>query len=363
MLLLVLSDLHLGKGRYLKNGQVNILEDFFEDDRFYEFVDYYSSGRYYLQNVHIVLNGDILNLIQIDIDGIFTHIIDEDHTVNALNKIHKGHKAFFEGIKLFLSRPNKKLTYIIGNHDAGADFKKFQKRFNEIVSGEVEFCFNKNIHNIHIEHGHRFEVVNTVPPKSYYIDGPFGKKILNLPWGSLFCIWILPILKKDRPHIDKVRPMNSYIKWTLIHDFLFFIKMFRIVLNYFFRTQFDEYTKQNRNFKTTIKLLKQITIFPKYARMAKKILKKNPSLHTVIMGHTHVKEWRRFPGNKYYFNTGTWNPIPSVDAAQFEDNTKLTYAFIEVDSKSESIIKASLNTWQGQWRPFTQEISTGNDSK
>ena len=34
MLVLVLSDFHLGKGRYLKNGQLNLLEDFFEDERF-----------------------------------------------------------------------------------------------------------------------------------------------------------------------------------------------------------------------------------------------------------------------------------------------------------------------------------------
>ena len=46
MLILIMSDFHLGKGKFLKNGQKNILEDFFEDDRFIELVDYYSKGKF-----------------------------------------------------------------------------------------------------------------------------------------------------------------------------------------------------------------------------------------------------------------------------------------------------------------------------
>ena len=64
MLVIVCSDLHLGKGKFLKNGQLNILEDFFEDERFKEFCEFFSSGKYYWAEVHLVLNGDILNLIQ-----------------------------------------------------------------------------------------------------------------------------------------------------------------------------------------------------------------------------------------------------------------------------------------------------------
>ena len=36
MHILILSDLHLGKGRFLRNGQVNLLEDFYEDEKFFE---------------------------------------------------------------------------------------------------------------------------------------------------------------------------------------------------------------------------------------------------------------------------------------------------------------------------------------
>lgn len=44
---LVVSDFHIGKGSYLQNGEFNILEDFFEDDHFYEFCEYFSTNEYH----------------------------------------------------------------------------------------------------------------------------------------------------------------------------------------------------------------------------------------------------------------------------------------------------------------------------
>ncbi len=356
MYIIALSDFHLGKGQFLKNGQLNILEDFDEDDRFIEFLDFYSAGKNYWTPIHLVLNGDILNLIQIDINGVYTHVIDEDHVINALNRIVDGHVSFFNGLTDFLSRPNKKITYIIGNHDAGMGFTKVQERFREIVGAGVKFAFSENIAGVHVEHGHRFEVINAVDRSRYFIEGPNGKKILNLPWGSLFCVSLLPKLKKERPYIDKVRPMSGYIKWTFFHDPIFFWRICFILLRYFIVTSLSAYTKHNGNFRTTFGLLKQITIYPSFGKKAKRILKRDRNIHTVILGHTHLNEWRKFPEQKYYFNTGTWNSIPSVDAALHESNTKLTYVLIDINEKNHHVNSAALKVWHGKWRPFRDEI-------
>lgn len=356
MILIVLSDLHLGKGRYLKNGQINILEDFTEDEKFYELCEFYSKGEFEQEDVHLILNGDVLNLIQVDVDGVFSHIIDDQLTVRQIDAIVRGHPKFFEGLRRFLRSPKKKISYVIGNHDAGMAFEKAQVAFRQYV-GEVDFCFTTNIGGVHIEHGHRFEIINTVPSSKYFMDGPNGKLILNLPWGSLFCISLLPLLKKDRPLIDKVRPLSAYVKWCLIHDFPFFIRLAKLVSSYIIQTNFDEYIKQNRNFKTTISILKQITIYPSYGRKAKSILSRNYDLHTVVMGHTHVLEWLRFPENRYYFNCGTWNSIPSLDAGMQESSTKLTYCMLKVDTDKNELITGSINQWHGTWRPFREEMS------
>lgn len=358
MIILVLSDLHLGKGKYLKNGQLNLLEDFLEDEKFYDFCDYYSRGDYEKEEVHLVLNGDILNLIQIDIDGVFNSIIDEEVTVKAIDLIVKGHPRFFEGLRRFLKSPNKKMTYVIGNHDSGMAFRDAQVAFRRYVGPSVDFCFNMDLHGVHVEHGHRFEVVNTVPDLKYFMEGPNGKTILNLPWGSLFCINLLPILRKDRPNIDKVRPLASYIRWCFFYDFSFFVKMTKIMMRYLLISNLDENVRENRNIKTSLTILKQVTIYPLYGKKARAILRKFPHIHTVIMGHTHVQEWERYPENRYYFNTGTWNSIPNLDAGQMEISTRFTYVLVKVDKETNSLITGTINTWQGQWKPFKEEVST-----
>lgn len=356
MLILALSDFHLGAGRFLENGQVNIFEDFDEDEKFTEFLEYYSTGTYYFSDVNIVLNGDIFNFIQMEVNGEFTHLQTEDHICTMLSDIIKGHPLFFEGIKKYLARPNKKLTYVIGNHDIGMVFEKAQELFNKTVEGEIEFTHQYTHCGVLIEHGHRFEPINTVPRSKLLIDGPGEKPILNLPWASLFCIYLLPRLKEMRPFIDKVRPLSLYIKWTLLHDFRFFVFLCWRVFLYITRTQFSPYGKYNKNFKISPKQVFNIAVHPKYEKNAKRIFAIRPDVKVVIMGHTHITEWRRFKDGRLYFNTGTWNQVPSIDAALHKHISNLTYVVVEVNEKKKSIIKAHLNIWQGKWRPYREEL-------
>ena len=351
---LIVSDLHLGKGQYLENGQLNVLEDFHEDIRFVEFLEFFSSGKYANAPIHLILNGDILNLIQIDRLGVYSHILSEQDSIINLEKIIQGHPLFFEGLKKFLKCNKKKITYIIGNHDANLLWQGPQERLRQEIGENLDIKMDLQIDGIHFEHGQRFEAINAISSSKYFIEGPNKTEILNLPWGSLFCILILSVLKKDRPHIDKVRPLSGYIRWTIIHDFKFFIKMAKIVLSYFYRTRLNAYTKSNRNFFTSIGILKSITIFPNYEKQAKRILKKNQHINMVIMGHTHLSEWRKFPENKYYFNSGTWNPIPSMNAGMHASNHELTYLHIHM--KKETILSSSINTWHGKWRPFHEKL-------
>jgi UDP-2,3-diacylglucosamine pyrophosphatase LpxH len=358
MLTLILSDFHLGKGKFLENGQVNIFEDFDEDEKFAEFLDFYSTGTYYFSDINVVLNGDIFNLIQMDVDGVFTHLLTEANIVKMVEEIIEGHPVFFQAIRKFLSRPNKKMVYVIGNHDIGMCFEKAQERFIEEVGGDVEFSHQYISHGVLIEHGHRFEAINTVPRSKLIIPGPNNTPILNLPWASLFCIYLLPKLKEIRPYIDKIRPLSVYVKRTIFHDFQFFVYLAWSVSLYCIRTQFRPYGKYNKNFKMSLRRLLTTAIHPKYEKNAKRVLATRPDVKIVVMGHTHITEWRRFKDGKLYFNTGTWNQVPSVDAAQHKNLTSLTYVCIEINEKKGTIKNAYMNVWQGKWRPFREDVVT-----
>jgi UDP-2,3-diacylglucosamine pyrophosphatase LpxH len=358
MLILVLSDMHLGKGKFLPNGQLNILEDFDEDEKFIEFIEHYSSASYYFSEVHLVLNGDILNLIQMDVDGVFSHLITEDMTVTMLKNIIAGHTGYFDALKKFISRPNKKITYVIGNHDFPMVWPKAQELMKSVVGEEMRFEHQFETMGVLIEHGHRFEPINSVPRSKFFIQNKHGEVMLNLPWGSLFCLYLLPVLKKERPHFDKVRPLSSYIKWSFLHDFKFFMKLAFTVIKYIFRTQFPPYINTNSNFKTTLKVLRQISVYPKYDKYAKRIFATRPDVNMVIMGHTHIAEWRRFPEGRVYLNCGTWNSVPSMDIGLHKHINQLTYVAIEINDKMGKIKNAYLNIWNGKWKPFKEEVST-----
>jgi UDP-2,3-diacylglucosamine pyrophosphatase LpxH len=358
MLSLILSDFHLGRGKFLEDGNINIFEDFEEDEKFSEFLDHYSTGTYYFSDVNVILNGDIFNLIQMDVNGIFTHLLTEDNIVQMVEEIIKGHPLFFEAIRKFLSRPNKQLTYVFGNHDIGMVFQRAQEVFKKEVGGNVEFTHQFVANGVWVEHGHRFEPINTVPRKKLIIDGPGGIPILNLPWASLFCIYLLPKLKEIRPFIDKVRPLSLYVQFTIFHDFRFFLYLIWMVFGYLIRTQFKPYGRFNKNFKMSPRQLLKIAIHPKYDTNAKRILATRPDVKVVVMGHTHIIEWRRFKDGRLYFNTGTWNPVPSVDAAQHQSITNLTYVSIDINEKKNTIVSAKQNVWKGKWRPYTENVVT-----
>ena len=84
----------------------------------------------------------------------------------------------------------------------------------------------------------------------------------------------------------------------------------------------------------------------------RKLMRKHPHVHTVIMGHTHLRKVRRFGRNKTYINTGTWTNLISLDIANPGVNTDLSYATVEYTDDGHPP-RAQLRAWEGYrdlWR-------------
>lgn len=338
MKVLVISDLHLGTGAYLEDGQRNILEDFEKDNEFAELLEFYSEDDFYDEEVHLILNGDIFNLIQIKYDGEFTHLITEKRVVDGLERIYEGHKKFFEALRLFARRPNKKIFYVIGNHDHPIVFKKAQERFSKFIDHDVTFSFSYFQNGLYIEHGHRFEYQNNFTRPIIEHD---GEKIANLPWGSLFVLYLLPKLKKKRPHIDKVRPLSRYIKNTLFNDTRFFLELCWIVISFVLKTQTKKFVLSNPNFKMGWTLLSNMSVNKTSDSDIIDLFKEKEAAQVIVVGHSHIAEWRKFDGGKVYINSGTWNDIPSLDVGIRADIHKKSYVYFEVDKENKKNKKSA----------------------
>lgn len=344
---LIVSDFHLGTGKYLRNGGLNQLEDFYHDQKFKEFLQYYSQGPYEDAEVELIFNGDILNLIQTDYHGHYTVIITENVSVTKMKTIIEGHHVFFKSLRDFLAHPKRTLTYVIGNHDQELFWKGTRVLFEEAVGKEVQW---KNIHyqvdGVYIEHGHQYEAVNRMDPTQPFLTENLPEPILNLPWGTLFTIQFIVRLKQQRPAVDKVRPFRMLVYWSLFHDtWMTLISIFRLIL-YFFSTRFSKNRYRQSSLKMTLKILGEASVFPDLTDSARRILR-SPDIHTVIFGHTHVYKHVPIGEHKQYLNTGTWTDVISLDIESFARRSRLTYVRVEYDEESKKATPL-LRHWIGK---------------
>ncbi len=344
---LVFSDFHLGTGATLPGGSLNPLEDFHFGHKFKELLEFYNKGSYENADIELIFNGDMLNLILTDYHGHFPVVITEAVSVAKLKSILAGHPIFFKTLKTFLSHPKHSLTYVVGNHDQEMLWKATRTLLEEAVGREIQW---KNTHylvdGVHIEHGHQYETVNRVDPVHPFLTEGLQEPILNLPWGTLFSVQYIIKLKKQRPIIDKVRPFRLLIWWTLFNDTWFAISnIFRLIL-YFISTRFSKNRYRQSSMTTTMKILREASVFPDLSHAAKRILQ-TPEIHTVIFGHTHVFRQLVVADGKLYLNTGTWNEILSLDLESFGRKARLTYARIDYPNEDNRAIP-QLRHWIGK---------------
>lgn len=343
---LVISDLHLGKGRQLADGSLNSLEEFYYAEKLVEFIQYYSSGVFREYDVEIIINGDFLNFISVDYKSHFLTVVTESVALEILKSVISGHPQVFKAMGDFLSHPNRKITYIIGNHDQGMMFQACRDHLDQVIGHPLQY---KNIiyyfDGVHIEHGHMHEAANRMDPKKFFLKQGLPEPILNLPFGSHFFVELVLKVKEKYPHVDKVRPFGLMLRWALINETWVMIRALKDFFKYAFKMIFASEDRFSWSIRRLLKIFFESAIFPDLSSAAKKILA-DPRVHTVIFGHTHVYEYRQWGAQKEYFNTGTWTELTSLDVVSLGKITKLTYVmlnYMEQDSRP----RGRLKEWKG----------------
>ncbi len=357
---LIVSDFHLGKGCFLKDGTANILEDFQFASKFVEFLKFYSSDDHKEAHVELIINGDFLNLLQGDYLGVHSYLITEKKTNYMLHSIIAGHPEVFQALKYFMEQPNHEIAYVIGNHDQALLFPAPRRILCDYIGKDLRFYDTYyEFSGVHIEHGHQYESVNKCDIQNYEIRDPmYPEPVLNLPWASLFVAGYLPKMKKKRPYVDKIKPFTSYIRWALIHDFFFAIYMIIYSCTTFLKMSLLQSKYPLLDFHLTLERLKGLTLYPSFVNIARKLLQRKKQLHTVIFSHTHVLRYRQWAGGLEYFNVGTWNEFTNLDIGNFGLQHFLTYGYIEQEDNQKP--RTSLKEWKGSWEPSVEASSVPN---
>lgn len=346
---LIVSDLHLGLGKVLDDGRINLLEEFYFDEKFVEFLHYYTSSKYEEYEIELILNGDILNMIQVDYRGHYLTVITENVSLEKCQRIVKGHPKFFQALKKFAESPKRSITYIVGNHDQGVLWPSVRAYLNETVGTDIRY---KNIvyffDGVHIEHGHMHEAANRINPKKFFLKKNVAEPILNLPFGSYFFLELVMKIKQEYPHIDKIRPFDRMIRWALFNETRKTLRWIFGLFKYFLKSLLNKDPRRQWPLQRIAKVFIESTVFPDLGDAAKKILA-DPKVHTVVFGHSHVYQYRQWGENSEYFNTGTWTDLTSLDISSLGKITKLTYVLLEYSEENSTPV-GRLKEWHGYHR-------------
>ncbi len=352
----ILSDTHLGTGR--RRGAFNPLEDFHHDERLAELVDYYSTGKFAEFEVELILNGDIFDLMKVEVDGHWPVHVTEALAIDKMQSCLEGHPRVVAALRSFLERPGKRITYIPGNHDPELLLPAVQDVLKKYIapgplSSRISFITASDVYSlpegIQIRHGHQFEAIHRMDYRAVTEENGSGERILALPWGSLWCMEVLYPAKRRRPHIDQVVPFRRFLFGSLLFDF-------RFTIAFCLKTIVHFLAKRLRNVRGVLSKLRALPLVLKeeifaiadFDAAVIKTLRRLHGVHTLIVGHSHGPKVRALEGGKVYVNTGSWVRMINLDVQHLGQENGLTYALIEYDPDGRP--ETTLLRWHGVHR-------------
>lgn len=340
---LVVSDLHLGRGPFREDGSVNVFEDFRHDGKLSQFLDYHCQGELADAEVELVVAGDFLSLLFVDVGGRVREAVTEAVSEEQAEAIIAGHPAAFDALSRFAAHPNRSITLVMGNHDPGLLFPRVREAISRRVGGTLRFLPEAyDFDGVHVEHGHQREPMNAFNPDRYFREEG-GRTILNLPLGARYIIHVLAVEKARRPYIDRVSPLSAYYRWAIFNDLEAVVRVSARSLWFFLEAALRRIPNLDPvPVADLVRRFARYTAFPTLELEARRLLKKG--YHTVIMGHTHVPLYREYGRDRVYVNAGSWNAMTSLDVGTLGHTERLNYVHVEyVDGRP----RARLREWKG----------------
>jgi len=160
-------------------------------------------------------------------------------------------------------------------------------------------------------------------------------------------------MKWERDYLDKVRPIKLYLLVGVLFDTAFTLRYIAHASVYFLRTRFVLSGRTWKAFRASLaktwKILRQETwLFLDLEKEARARLKEDPTLRTVIFGHTHQPMNKVFPDGRQYINTGTWTKMTHLDWRRLGQQLRLTFALVRIEGEQA---RCELREWVGEAGP------------
>jgi UDP-2,3-diacylglucosamine pyrophosphatase LpxH len=217
-LVLVVSDLHLGADPEL--------EDFYSDAEFADFLAYHAARD---KRIHLVINGDFVDFLQIDPNGEARIERDqgtplwlsETESVQSVVACGERHKVFFEALVKFASDENHRISILRGNHDLELAWPSVRDKLRALLGDPgprlefpIDAIFDEKT-GLYIEHGAQYDPINA----THNLRDPFldrRRQKVEVPVGSVIVKVFWNRVEREFPHVDKIRPMWDSVSAVLV---------------------------------------------------------------------------------------------------------------------------------------------------
>lgn len=365
--ILVISDIHLGAG-VLVNGKRNYLEDFHFDKELVDYLDYFSSGDYQNKEVELIINGDLFDLLAVPFVNYFDdEFWSEKASLDKLEMIIKAHPEVLDALNSFVTNKNKKIVFIIGNHDAEFVFESLRKRFYELFNeknkSRVSIVLNSHgeyspVDGVLLKHGHEYELAHHFHPEKSIAEDEDGNKYFLPPWGSYYVTRVINKFKEERDHVNAVRPIRKFLINGIIYDTFFTLRFILSNFFYFVMVRSIYLFKQEQSIKKMLKhCANELELFKDYETLTMDFFKERPEIQCLIVGHTHEPSLRSFSDGRVFINTGTWTRMYNLDFGKNVFGEQLSFAQIDVINKEKKEYDINLNVWKGRTNLPFEEFS------
>lgn len=362
--IIVISDIHLGAGTNVNNRR-NFLEDFHYDKELIEFIEYHSSGHYLDREVELIINGDFFDLLSVPFVKYFDdEFWSEKSSLDKLQMILDAHSGVIDALCDFVSYPNNRIVYILGNHDAELVFESLRElvlaQIPEIDRHKMKILLNDDTvyipeEGIVLKHGHEYELAHQYSIKNCIATDINHNKYFIPPWGSYYVTRVINKFKESRDYINAVRPVNKFIINGIIYDTLYTVRFMFANFYYFMMVRFVMIFKQNKKLSEVLTHVKnEIHLFKNYETLTEEFVTKDKNIKAFIVGHTHDPIFREYDDGSIFINTGTWTKMYNLDFGKNFHGAKLTFARIDIKDKDpESLdrfgyLDIGLFEWRGR---------------
>lgn len=246
--IIVVSDLHLGRGKNPRTGRYYRLEAFFFDDDFHHFCAHLiEDARRRQTPFKLVFNGDTFDLLRIDHDPLPTEKRRERRygpaltpgiAAETMRQILAGHPTFVEALAAVLAAGNP-IVFLPGNHDIEVQWRPVQLEIRAAVERAVReqageaaaataaelLTFERWFHHepgrIWIEHGCQYDPENAF---RYYLRGKLAdqpdavhKAEIDVPLGTFFQRYLYNQFGNITFIVPSSRSNLRYFRWLILN--------------------------------------------------------------------------------------------------------------------------------------------------